>query len=164
VADLCLVQKTDKAMIINTKAPLQFRHDILINAAPEAVWAVLADMERWPNWNRDVTYLTLKGGLQSGTEFVWKEKGAKPTSHLRSVIPNHQLGWTGRAIGMEAVHIFTLEPHEGGTLVVQEESLEGWLVTLLKPLVRRIGNEGIAHWNAALKTRVEGNTTASPRP
>ncbi len=142
-------------METNKKAPLQFRHEIFINATPEQVWRVLADMEHWPAWNTDVTYLTLKGELKPGTQFVWKEKGAKPTSYLQSVLPDQQLGWTGKAMGLSAVHIFTLVPQNGGTLVVQEESLEGWLVSVFKPVVRKLGNSGMVHWNNALKRRVE---------
>lgn len=150
-----VVAQSQPLMETNKKAPLLFRHDILINATPEQVWTVLADMERWPDWNTDVTYMMLKGELKSGTQFIWREKGAKPTSYLQSVLPNQQLGWTGKAMGISAIHIFTLIPQNGGTLVVQEESLEGWLVTVLKPIVRKIGNNGMTHWNNALKLQVE---------
>ncbi|MBO0930883.1 SRPBCC domain-containing protein [Fibrella aquatilis] len=151
-------------METNKNAPLHFRHEIVINATPEQVWSVLADMEKWPAWNTDVAFLTLNGGLTPGTQFVWKEKGAKPISYLQSVVPNRQLGWTGKATGLSAVHVFTLKPQNGGTLVVQEESLEGWLVTVLKPIVRKIGNSGMTHWNNALKQRVEGTPTALLTP
>lgn len=142
-------------METNKKAPLHFRHEVVIDATPEQVWAVLADMERWNTWNTDVAYLTLNGELKAGTQFIWKEKGATPTSYLQSVVPNQQLGWTGKAMGMSAIHIFTLIPQQGGTLVVQEESLEGWTVSLLKPIIRKIGNSGMIHWNNALKKQVE---------
>jgi hypothetical protein len=150
-----LTAPAQSGLSINANAPLTFRHEIFIDARPEQVWTILADMEAWPNWNTDVAFLTLKGPLASGTQFLWQEKGAKPVSCLQSVIPNRQLGWTGTATGMKAIHIFTLVPQNGGTLVVQEESLEGWLVTLLKSIVRRIGNSGMTHWNEALKQRVE---------
>lgn len=156
------VAQPQSVMETNKKAPLQFHHEVFINATPERVWTVLADMEHWPTWNTDITYLTLKGDLKPGTQFVWKEKGATPTSYLQSVLPNQQLGWTGRAMGMRAVHIFTLIPQDGGTLVVQEESLEGWLVIVLKPIVRRLGNSGMAHWNEALKQRVEAVAGRTP--
>lgn len=146
-------------METNKKAPLQFHHEIVIDAAPEQVWAVLADMEHWNTWNSDIAFLNLRGELKAGTQFVWKEKGAQPISHLESVILNRQLGWTGKAMGLFAVHIFTLVPQNGGTLVVQEESLEGLLVSVLKPLMRRIGNSGMTHWNNALKQRVEAGVS-----
>lgn len=148
-------------METNKKAPLHFHHEVYIDAAPEQVWAVLADMEHWNTWNSDIAFLTLNGDLKAGTKFIWKEKGATPTSYLQSVIPNRQLGWTGKALGMSAIHIFTLVPMAAGTLVVQEESLEGWLVSLLKPIVRSIGNSGMTHWNNALKQQVEATAKRS---
>ena len=39
---------------INQQAPVVGASEIEIAAAPEAVWAVVTEFERWPSWNPDV--------------------------------------------------------------------------------------------------------------
>ena len=41
-------------MDINQAAPVVASGTIEIAAGPEVVWDLLADIERWPEWNADV--------------------------------------------------------------------------------------------------------------
>ena len=40
-----------------------------IDAPPERVWALLADVPGWPHWNAGVASATLHGPLASGSHF-----------------------------------------------------------------------------------------------
>lgn len=40
-------------MDINREAPVIAVADVDVSAAPESVWQLLADVERWPTWNPD---------------------------------------------------------------------------------------------------------------
>jgi hypothetical protein len=42
--------------------------------------------------------------------------------------------WRGRAFGTRTIHVWRLAPDGSGTQVDTEESFEGWLVSLLRPM------------------------------
>jgi hypothetical protein len=42
------------------------------------------------------------------------------------------------------VHVWALEPVDGGTRVRTEESMSGWLPRILAPVVRRMLDRGVA--------------------
>jgi uncharacterized protein YndB with AHSA1/START domain len=119
-------------MNIDQNAPMTACKEIFIAAPLEKVWALQTDIERWPEWQPDVASAKLEGDLAVGTIFRWKAQGINITSTLQEVEPGRRIGWTGSAIGMTAVHIWTFEPREDGTWVITEESLSGWLPRILK--------------------------------
>ncbi len=41
----------------------------------EAVWAAWADVERWPEWDKDLESVRLSGPFQAGARFKLKPKG-----------------------------------------------------------------------------------------
>jgi hypothetical protein len=71
------------------------------------------------------------------------------------VDPPREIGWTGKTIGIKAVHVFRLEPKEGGTLVRSEESWEGLIANLLKGYSRKTLDKAIKNVLSHLKTEAE---------
>jgi uncharacterized protein YndB with AHSA1/START domain len=105
--------------------------EITINAPPERIWGLLTDLKNWPKWHRDITSVEISGPLESGTTFWWTTGGAAIHSRLVLVQPREQFGWTGRAYGAKAIHLWKLKPlPDGRTLVRTEESMSGFLLTL----------------------------------
>ena len=41
-------------------------HSVETKAAPEAVWRVWSDVERWPEWNADLERADLSGPFAAG--------------------------------------------------------------------------------------------------
>jgi uncharacterized protein YndB with AHSA1/START domain len=119
-------------MNIDQNAPMIARNEILVASPIEQVWQLLTDIERWPEWQPDISFAKLDGSLTEGTRFRWKAKGLNMTSILREVESNRRISRTGVSMGMKAIHIWTLEPQSNGTCVITEESLSGWLACLLK--------------------------------
>ena len=101
-------------MEIDRDAPATAEGERRIEATPEAVWAVMADIEAWPTWNTDVREATLEGPLAPGTVFRWRA-GTRLISRLEVVDPPTEIGWTGRTLGIPAVHVYRFEPSDGGT-------------------------------------------------
>ena len=140
---------------IDTNAPLSAAKEIHVKAPIENVWALLTDIERWMDWQPDITSAKLEGPLAVGSVFRWKAKGLSIVSTIHTVIPQHTIGWTGVSPGMFAIHNWTLETTENGTLVVTRESLTGWFAKLLKLLDPHFLDKSLDANLLRLKTQIE---------
>jgi uncharacterized protein YndB with AHSA1/START domain len=142
-------------MKVDHQAPLVASKEITIAAPVQSVWQVLTDINHWPDWQADVTEARLEGALAAGTSFIWKARGLKISSILQVVEANHQVGWTGDSIGMQAIHIWTMQTQGNATRIKTEESLSGWLTRLLKLFDPQFLEKSLMSSLNVLKTRVE---------
>ncbi len=142
-------------MEVNKEAPAIATGDIEIRATPEVVWDLLADIDNWPRWNRDVKEATLMGGLRESSVFRWKAGPGTITSTLEKVDRPREIGWRGKTMGINAVHVYKLEPSAEGTKVHTEESFDGLVVSLLKRSMRKTLQKGIDGGLAHLKAEAE---------
>lgn len=142
-------------MDVKRDAPVLAAGEIEIASEPEAVWDVLTDIAAWPSWNPDVKSMAFEGGLAEGAEFRWKAGPGTITSTIRRVERPLLIGWTGKTLGMSAVHVYRLERRDGGTLVTTEESFDGPIARLARRPLRRMLAASLEGGLRALKTRVE---------
>lgn len=119
-------------MNIDTTAPLIGKKDIEINAPVHHVWAIQSDIKSWPKWQKDISSVNIEGKLTKGTVFKWKAMGMNITSVLQEVNENKTIGWSGKSIGMNAIHVWKFEKQGNKTIVTTEESLSGWLPMLIR--------------------------------
>lgn len=140
---------------IHTEAPVITHRTILINAPVEKVWSVFGDIDRWPAWQKEIPSIKLNGPLQTGTTFDWKNKGLTIHSTLHTVDSLHKIGWSGTAFGSFAIHNWTFTAKGNTTEVAVDESMEGWLVWLLKGTFQTALDNSLTSWLAALKTAAE---------
>jgi uncharacterized protein YndB with AHSA1/START domain len=140
---------------INPNAPVKCSKSIVINAKPEKVWSILTDINNWSNWQKDISKSKLNDSLQVNSTFEWKTGGAKIHSTLHTVEPFTRLGWTGRTMGMYAIHNWTLTDNDGKTRVEVEESMEGFLASVLKFMFNKNLEKSIGKWLELLKKECE---------
>ena len=135
---------------------------IEIEAPAAAVWAVFADVERWPQWTASVDRITaLDGaGLEVGTRYEIKQpRLPRLVWEVTEVAPGSGWTWRQRSPGATslAIHeVVAMGPAQ--TLVRQRIEQSGPLGVvngvLMRPLIRRyLRLEG-----AGLKARVEHGT------
>ncbi|MGH2697999.1 MAG: SRPBCC family protein [Actinomycetota bacterium] len=146
-------------MEVNNQAPAIATGEIEIRADPEVVWDLLADIDNWPNWNPDVKEAKLMGGLRESSVFRWKAGPGTITSTLESVDRPQEIGWRGKTMGINAVHVYRLEPHGEGTKVHTEESFDGLIVRLFKGSTRKSLQKGIDGGLVSLKKEAERRST-----
>lgn len=139
----------------NPEAPAIAGTEAYVNAPVETVWAVLSDFERWPDWNEAVAGMRLGGPVEAGTTFVWRAGGTKIASRLEEVVPPARLAWTGKTMGIRAVHVWRLTPQGEGTHVRTEESFDGLIVRLLPGLMRKMLIRALEQGVQALKAAAE---------
>lgn len=142
-------------MDIDQHAPITASGSVEISASPDEVWALLADIARWPTWNPDVKEARLEGELRPGTTFVWRSGPGTITSVLRSVEHGRELGWTGVTMGVHAVHVWRIEATQRGSRVTTEESWSGWSTRFMHKRLERVLRDAVFHGLHTLKTEVE---------
>lgn len=150
-------------MDIDRSAPATAESELQIAVPPDTVWAVIADLSGWPMWNPDVKSMAFEGPLEPGSVFRWKSGSASLVSTLRSVDAPREIGWTGVAMGIHAVHVFRFEPSEGGTRARSAESFRGFIPSVLKKYSRKVLRRGIDGFLQALKTEAERRASAPGR-
>ena len=138
----------------------RFSASIAIDAPPEAVWRVLADVANWPDW--DPTTDGAEGMVEKGGRLTFRAADA-PGQALRVDITAADepflLEWKGGAppaFNTQRTHRVTPRADgDEGSLVEVTEVLSGPVLSLIQrqiPDIDRLLNEFLA----GLKTRVEG--------
>jgi uncharacterized protein YndB with AHSA1/START domain len=146
-------------MEINHQAPLVAHKEILIQASPEVVWKIHTTVNDWSQWQPSIDMAKLEGPLAEGSIFQWKSGGLTITSTIQVVEPNRQIGWTGKALGTRASHVWKFNTHNNGTMLTTEESMEGWLVSILKIIMPKFLEGSLDTWVQSLKSKAEGTSS-----
>lgn len=140
---------------INHNAPVKCSKTVTVNAGKEKVWAVLTDISNWPTWQTDISKSVLHGDLKPGRTFNWKSGGANILSTIHTAEPFSYFGWTGKSLGMFAVHNWTMREEDGRTTVSVEESMEGFIARLLRKSLNGSLENGMQNWLSLLKQECE---------
>jgi hypothetical protein len=140
---------------VQAEAPVLSRQNIVVQAPLADVWALLTEIDAWPLWQSEISRTHLAGGLAVGSSFRWKTGGAVIRSVLHTVSPMAALGWTGKTLGVSAIHNWTLLAEGDQVTVAVEESMDGLLARLFKKAFQRNLEKGMAHWLKALKSAAE---------
>jgi uncharacterized protein YndB with AHSA1/START domain len=144
---------------VNTNAPIVEGSEIEIDAPPETVWDVLTDLERWPSWNPDVKSMSFSGAIAEGSEFRWKAGPGTIVSTIRRVDRPRLIGWTGRTVGIDALHVYRLEPRDGKTFVSTEESYDGLTARVFRGPLRKTLKSALDSGLRQLKAEAERRST-----
>jgi len=140
---------------INKKAPVKTYQEIIINASAQKVYHIMSDIDHWEDWHSDVKDTKLNGVFKKGSTFDWKSGGLTIHSTLHTVQPEHKIGWSGKAFGAFAIHNWSFIEHDGKTTVKVEESMEGWLVSLLSNTFQKGLENSLQIWLKNLKVQAE---------
>lgn len=140
---------------VNEKAPVIAEKFVLIDASPEKVWNLIADINKWPEWNPDIKKTEISGDLSPGTVFIWHNGGTKIRSTLHTVQPHETFGWSGKAFGAYAIHNWKVSELNGKTEVWVKESMEGTLMKIFRGFMQNTLENGITNWLLYLKEEAE---------
>jgi hypothetical protein len=126
-----------------------------------AVWDILADIDRWPEWN---PFARARGRLAIGErlEVEIKPPGKKPMTFRPTVVkldPGVELRWLGH-LGLPGIfdgeHAFRVEPAGAGSCRLEHfETFKGVLAGPLLWLAADATRQGFEAMNEALKARAE---------
>jgi hypothetical protein len=141
--------------------------EVDIEATPKTVWQILADLERYSEWNPFV--VSSHGTVAVGERLVnrlqppgGKARTFKPTVTI--VEAGETLEWLGH-LGFRNLfdgrHRFDLSATPTGTRFTQSEEFSGVLVRFMRRSLDGDTLRGFEAMNAALKTRAEAHDAAS---
>jgi len=128
-----------------------------IDAPPDAVWAVLADLASYPQWNP--LFPKASGSLTAGRRITLTNRpsvGRAMTIRPKVLVaqPGAELRWTLSLPGIiGGEHSFTLTPAGHGTHLVQSETFRGLLVRFSKTIAA--AEADYTALNQAIKQRAE---------
>lgn len=143
-------------MKIDDFAVLKTYKEIEIHASIDVVWNIQTNINAWANWQPDISEAKLSGSVEQGANFEWKSGGFKLYSILEKVEKNKIIGWKGVGFGASAIHVWEFNSLENGNTIVRtSESMDGWLVKLLRGVMRKKLNESLEAWLKALKNSAE---------
>lgn len=122
---------------IDGDAPVVARAEADVQAPPERIFGLIADVASWPRWNPDVRAASIDGPFVHGSRFRWKAGPGSITSTVEHVEFPRRIVWTGRTTGIRAIHVYELVPHDARTTVISRESWDGLLVRILRKTLER---------------------------
>jgi uncharacterized protein YndB with AHSA1/START domain len=140
---------------VDREAPVVGSSEGQVAAPPEVVWDVLAGLETWPAWNAEVKSVEVDGPVAEGTRFRWKARSGTIRSRIERLDRPTFIGWTGRTLGIDAVHVWRLEPRDGGTFVRTEESFSGLLPRLMRGRLQKALDDALESGLRQLKAEAE---------
>ena len=131
---------------------------IEIDATPAEVWAVLADLASYPQWNP--LFPEASGDLAAGKKITLKSRptAGRPMTIRPTIVtaqPGVELRWIARLPGIiSGEHAFTLTPADGGTRLQQSETFGGLLASFAGKTIAS-AEADFRTLNEAIKNRAE---------
>ncbi len=143
------------------RSSISIRTAIEIDAPKEAVYAVLADLESYPEWNP--YHQKIEGQFEEGSDLTiyvlrpdGKEREVPP--HMMRIVENEEITWGGGIRGIfYGEHSFVLvDAGKGKTLLKHNEDFSGIAISFAD-LPPDVIAEGYQQMNIALKHLVENS-------
>jgi uncharacterized protein YndB with AHSA1/START domain len=147
--------------VVAEDAPVFSFAQVEIGAPIEVVWNVLTAIDRWPTWNPDVKSVSIDVPVERGSAFRWKAGPGTITSCIEHIDRPHVVAWSGRSLGIHAVHVWRLESRAGGTLARTEESYDGLVARLLRRSLQEMLDSSLVDGAGYLKAEAERTSAGS---
>jgi len=100
----------------------------------------------------------MDGGVAEGSVFRWKSGAATITSTLEHVEAPRRVAWSGKAFGLNAIHVYALEARDGLTLVHTEESYDGLVARVFRSRLQKTLDDALEGGLQHLKVEAERRT------
>jgi uncharacterized protein YndB with AHSA1/START domain len=117
---------------IDHAAPITASREVTIDAPAARVWELLAQPQHWGDIDTDITDVQIPDAVVEGAHFTWRNGRTRMASRFAVVDRNHELTWTGAALGAKVVHRHVLTDLGDNTSRLWcEESMAGPFLVLL---------------------------------
>ena len=147
---------------------MKYEFSIDIDAPPQRVWAVMADVARWPEWTQSVTRAELVSPAPLGVGSKVRIKQPRLPAAVWTVTdfePDGGFTWRAVVPGLtsDGVHRITPRP-EGGSTVTLTLDQRGPLAPLLRLLTAKLTRRYIDFERRGLKARSDASDGDGHQP
>ncbi len=136
-----------------------------IDVSPAAVWPVLTDVERWPEWSPTTTSVRLlEAGLFGAGSAAEIRQPKLPRNVWRVTVwePHRRFEWVTRSPGVATIADHVLEALPGGRCrITLSAEITGLLAPLFVPLLGSMTRRYITQEASSLKVRCETSQSTS---
>jgi uncharacterized protein YndB with AHSA1/START domain len=109
-----------------------------IGAPPDAIWALWADVDRWPDWNEQIQRVEVDGELRVGAELRIKlRRGGTVRNVVTELEPGRRLTYEARFPGARSGLEHRLRPGKRSVEVTHRRYVDGPLASLWAPMLGR---------------------------
>lgn len=136
-----------------------------IPAPPNRVWAVMADVERWPEWTPTVTRIERfdHGPLVVGSRVrIWQPRLPPANWRVTELREGRSFTWISRSPGLSVVAEHAVEGAPDGARARLSVRFAGWLGPLIARLTRRLNERYLALEAKGLGERSTPSTAPDP--
>ena len=129
-----------------------------IGAPPEKVFAVLSDVERWPEWTSTMTSVQRleSGAFAVGSTAQVRQPGLRPAVwRVTELEEGRNFTWTARSPGLRMTAGHLIEPQGTGSCVTLSFELSGFMAPVASWLYSRLIERYITTESQGLKKRSE---------
>jgi uncharacterized membrane protein len=127
---------------------------------PEAVWPVMVDVERWPEWTASVTKLERLDsdpfGLGSRVR-IRQPKLKTMIWRVREFQEGRSFTWEARSPGVYVSGRHEIRPADRGSIATLTVIQSGWLASLLAPFFTALAERYVQIEAQGLKKRCEAS-------
>lgn len=137
---------------------MEFKISVDIEAPPARVWAVMSDVERWPEWTESVRSVKRldKGPFIVGSRArVFQPRLAPAVFEVTELAEGRYFTWVTRSFGVSATAKHSVESMNKGTRATLSIDFQGALSRLMVPLMRKLIEHYLDLEAAGLKRRSE---------
>jgi uncharacterized protein YndB with AHSA1/START domain len=137
---------------------MKFSSSVWIDAPPEEVFALVDDLERWPEWIPSIRAIrkVSEGPLEKGSEIIVEARSGitvKLPMTITEFVPGRRGVLQGRVLGTRMVRYYCFEAAGGGTNLTAGGEATGLLAFLVSRGGQRLSQEIVR----AAKKKVEGS-------
>ena len=136
-----------------------FHIEVEIQAPLDVVWAVMRDVERWPEWTPTVTSLRLldRGPLKVGSRAIIRQPKLPPAKWRVTELddPGARFTWVSQGPGGHVIARHWVEARGAGSRATLSLRFEGILAGLFARLTRELNVRYLALEANGLKQRCE---------
>ena len=136
----------------------EFHTSVDIQASPLRVWAVLCDVERWPEWTasiRSVQRLDSGPFAMGSRARVIQPKLRPAVWQVTELDEGRSFVWESRSPGLRIIAGHVVEPYAAGTRVTLSVEFSGLLGPLMGSLTRGLTEQYVPMEAQGLKMRSE---------
>jgi hypothetical protein len=126
----------------------------VIHSDIKEIWKLMSEVNRWPEWNKAISFAQLEGVFVKGNPFKWTS-GVNIKSILEDVVINKRIVWSSKSVGVKTVQSWDFKKTDEGVLVIVSQSAGGWLTKIASQAVAKKLDKNLREFLFSLKYAAE---------